>query len=44
MELREIKLSSILLRMKSLKKLQHYPEALQDAQRLWGLMSPSERE
>ena len=42
MELREIKLSSILLRMKCYKKLQKYEEALADAQKLWGLMSPSE--
>lgn len=43
LELREIKLSSILLRMKCLKKLQKYPEAYVDACKLWNLMNPQER-
>jgi hypothetical protein len=40
MELRDIKLSSILLRMKANKKALRYGEAYSDAQKLWGLMSP----
>lgn len=43
LELREIKMSSILLRMKANKKLQEYYGAYSDAQKLWYLMSPSER-
>ena len=42
-ELREIKLSSLLLRMKAYKKLQMYKEAFVDSEKLWGLMSPSEK-
>jgi lipopolysaccharide biosynthesis regulator YciM len=42
MELREIKLSSILLRMKAYRKLQQYQSAYKDADRLWNLMNPSE--
>ena len=40
LELRDIKLSSILLRMKAYKKIQRYQEALADAKKLWGLMNP----
>lgn len=43
MELRDIKLSSILLRMKACKKMLKYAEAYEDAKKLWGLMSPQER-
>jgi len=43
MELRDIKLSSILLRVKANKKALRYGEAYFDAQKLWGLMSPQER-
>ena len=43
MELREIKLSTILLRIKACKKLQDYKQAYEDATKLWYLMSPSER-
>ena len=43
LELREIKLSSILLRMKANKKCQNYVSAYQDSMKLWSLMSPSER-
>ena len=42
LELREIKLSSILLRMKIYKKVQRYEEAYKDSVKLWLLMSPSE--
>lgn len=40
LELREIKLSSILLRIKASKKLQDYKQAYEDANKLWYLMSP----
>jgi len=43
LELREIKLSSILLRMKAYKKSLNYVSAYQDSLKLWSLMSPSER-
>lgn len=36
-------MSSILLRMKACKKLQDYKQAKEDANKLWYLMSPSER-
>lgn len=42
LELREIKLSSILLRMKIYKKFQRYEDAFKDSTKLWLLMSPSE--
>ena len=43
LELRDIKLSTILLRMKAHKKLLNYSDAFIDAKKLWSLMSPSER-
>jgi hypothetical protein len=43
MELRDIKLASILLRTKALKKVLKYSEAYEDAKKLWALMSPQER-
>ena len=43
MELRDIKLSSILLRTKANKKALRYPEAFEDAKKLWALMNPQER-
>ena len=43
LELRDIKLSTILLRMKAHKKLLNYSDAYCDAKKLWSLMSPSER-
>lgn len=43
LELREIHMSSILLRMKANKKLQNYTQAYEDAKKVWCLMSPSER-
>lgn len=43
MELRDIKLSSMMLRMKCNKKLQRYKEAFREAEKIWNLLSPSER-
>lgn len=40
MELRDIKLASILLRTKANKKALKYADAFTDAKKLWGLMSP----
>jgi hypothetical protein len=40
MELRDIKLASILLRTKANKKALKYKDAFTDAKKLWGLMSP----
>ena len=43
LELREIKLSSLLLRAKAFKKQFKYSDALDDSVRLWSLMTESEK-
>ena len=43
MQLRDIKLASILLRTKANKKALKYADAFTDAKKLWALMSPQER-
>jgi len=43
MQLRDIKLASILLRTKANKKALKYGDAFNDAKKLWALMSPQER-
>ena len=40
MQLRDIKLASILLRTKANKKALRYADAYSDAKKLWALMSP----